>query len=79
MATSIALSSAFYGSGNTWPPTITGLLSSWAIQIPATAIAVYLLGLGPNAMWIIMILANSVYLVVLLVWFMGGKWKYRKV
>ena len=79
MATSIALSSAFYGSGNTWPPTITGLLSSWAIQIPATAIAVYLLGLGPNVMWIIMILANSIYLVVLLVWFMRGKWKYRKV
>jgi putative MATE family efflux protein len=79
IATAIAISSAFYGSGNTWPPTITGLLSSWAVQIPLTAISVYILGFGPEAMWIIMILANSLYLGILVVWFGRGKWKEREV
>lgn len=79
MATAIALSSAFYGSGNTWPPTITGLLTSWAFQIPITAVFVYVLGYTPNAMWTVMIVGHAIYLAMLLVWFKRGRWKELEV
>jgi putative MATE family efflux protein len=78
-ATAIALSSAFFGSGNTWPPTITGLLTSWGFQIPLTAVFIYVLGSTATVMWILMILANVIYLGMLVVWFRRGKWKEREV
>ena len=79
VATAIALSAAFYGSGNTWPPTITGLLTAWVIWIPASAISVYVLKLPPRAMWIIMIFQHIVYLGMLVIWFRMGRWKEREV
>jgi Na+-driven multidrug efflux pump len=79
VATAIALSSAFYGSGNTWPPTITGLLTSWVFQIPLTAAFVYVLNYTPNAMWTVMIIGHVIYLGMLLLWFRRGKWKEREV
>ncbi len=79
VAAAIGLSSAFYGSGNTWPPTITGLLTSWLFQIPLTAIFVYILNYTPRAIWIVMILGNIFYLSILLVWFKRGRWKLRKI
>jgi putative MATE family efflux protein len=79
VATAIALSSAFYGSGNTWPPTITGLLTAWVIWIPATAVSVYVLKLPPRGMWIIMVFQHIVYLTMLLIWFRRGRWKEREV
>ena len=79
VAVAIALSSAFFGSGNTWPPTITGLLTHWVIWVPASAISVYVIKLPPNALWLIMIFQHIVYLAMLLVWFRMGKWTERKV
>jgi len=79
VATAIAMSAAFYGSGNTWPPTITGLLTAWVIWIPASAISVYVLKLPPNALWFIMIFQHAVYLGILIIWFRMGKWTERKV
>lgn len=79
VSTAIALSSAFYGSGNTWPPTITGLLATWVFQIPLSAVFVYRLGLPPRAMWIVMIFQHVIYLAVLVIWFRRGRWKERKV
>jgi putative MATE family efflux protein len=78
-ATAIALSSAFFGSGNTWPPTIAGLLTSWAFQIPLTAVFVYVLESRVTALWILMILANVIYLGMLVIWFARGRWKEREV
>jgi putative MATE family efflux protein len=78
-ATAIALSSSFFGSGNTWPPTIAGLLTSWVFQIPLTALFVYVVGSTATVMWIIMILTNVIYLGMVAVWFGRGKWKEREV
>ena len=79
VSTAIALSSAFYGSGNTWPPTISGLLTSWAFQIPLTAVFVYIMGYSATPMWIVMILGHALYLALLVVWFRLGRWKAREV
>jgi putative MATE family efflux protein len=79
VSTAIALSSAFYGSGNTWPPTITGLLSTWVFQIPLTAVLVYILSKPAWAIWTVMVITQAIYLSLLVVWFRLGRWKYRKV
>jgi putative MATE family efflux protein len=79
VAVAIALSSAFFGSGNTWPPTITGLLTTWVFQIPLTAVLVYVLNKPAWAIWIVMILTHAIYLGLLIVWFRLGRWKHREV
>jgi putative MATE family efflux protein len=79
VSTAIALSSAFYGSGNTWPPTISGLLTTWVFQVPLTAILVYILHKQASAIWVVMILNHAVYMGLLVVWFRLGRWKHRKV
>jgi putative MATE family efflux protein len=79
LATAIALSSAFFGSGNTWPPTITGLLTSWVFQIPLTAVLVHVFHLPPEPMWLVFIGSHAIYLGMLLIWFRRGKWKTREV
>lgn len=78
-ASTIALSSAFYGSGNTWPPTIAGLLTSWLFQIPVTAAFVYILKLPVEAVWITSIVTAAIYLTILVVLFERGNWKKRVV
>jgi putative MATE family efflux protein len=79
VSTAIALSSAFYGSGNTWPPTITGLLSTWVFQIPLTAILVYILGTPAWAIWTVMVITHAIYMTLLVIWFRSGRWKHREV
>lgn len=79
VATAIALSSAFFGSGNTWPPTITGLLTAWVFQIPLTAVLVYILDKPAWAIWVVMILTHAIYMGLLVVWFRQGRWKHKRV
>jgi len=79
VSTAIALSSAFYGSGNTWPPTISGLLTTWVFQVPLTAVLVYILGKPASAIWVVMILNHVIYMGLLVVWFRLGRWKHREV
>jgi len=79
VAVAIALSSAFYGSGNTWPPTVSGLLTAWVFQIPLTAVLVYILGKPASAIWVVMILNHVIYMGLLVIWFRLGRWKHREV
>ncbi|MGQ9603937.1 MAG: MATE family efflux transporter [bacterium] len=79
VASAIALSSAFFGSGNTWPPTIAGLLTSWLFQIPLTAASVYVFRFPAEAVWITNIVTNAIYLIILVVVFRRGNWKKMSV
>jgi putative MATE family efflux protein len=79
VSTAIALSSAFYGSGNTWPPTVAGLLTTWIFQIPLTAVLVYILGKPAWAIWTVMVLTYAIYMSLLVTWFRLGRWKHRRV
>lgn len=79
IATSIALSAAFYGSGKTWPPTIGELVATWALQIPVVAVLIYGLGHGADSMWTTVILSKALYFCILIVWFRRGSWKEESV
>ncbi len=79
IATSIALSCAFYGSGKTWPPTIGELIATWAFMIPAAALLIYPLGRNSDSMWTVVILAKALYFCMLILWFRRGTWKEEKI
>ncbi|MGD9140160.1 MAG: MATE family efflux transporter [bacterium] len=79
IATSIALSSAFYGSGKTWPPTIGELVATWAFQIPVAALLIYTLGRGADSMWTAVILSKTLFFSILVLWYRKGTWKEEKV
>ena len=74
-ASAIALASAFYGSGHTWPPMIAALAAAWLIQIPLAGLCVHVFHLEALALWLVVILANVVLLAVMVAWFRRGTWK----
>jgi putative MATE family efflux protein len=77
-ATAIGLSSAFYGSGKTWPPMVAGLASAWAVNIPLSALCVHAFHLPVVAMWLVMIMSNCLLLAMLVGWFRSGAWRHGK-
>jgi len=78
-ATAIALSSAFYGSGHTWPAMTAALVSTWAVQIPAMVVCVFVLRLDATALWLVMIFSNILFFGIMVSWFRTGRWKHRGV
>jgi putative MATE family efflux protein len=79
IATSIALSAAFYGSGKTWPPTVGELVATWGFQIPVAALLIYALGHGADSMWMVVIMGKALYFCILMIWFRRGTWKEEQV
>jgi putative MATE family efflux protein len=75
----IVLSSAFYGSGHTWPPTIVGIAVVWLLEIPLIAAAVHLLNTNEVGVWASILFANAVSSVVIYFWFKKGTWKLKRV
>jgi len=79
IAMHIVLSSAFYGSGNTWPPTVIAAIIEWGVQIPLILGAIHVLHTSELGVWWSMFIAASVEVILTYVWFRRGKWKDRKV
>ncbi|HVP57192.1 MAG TPA: MATE family efflux transporter [bacterium] len=78
-ACAVALASAFYGSGHTWPPMIAALTAAWVVQIPLAGLCVHVFHLPTLALWLVVILANVVLLSVMVAWFRRGTWKRGRV
>jgi putative MATE family efflux protein len=77
MAAAIGLSSAFYGSGHTWPAMTAALASTWVVQIPVMAVCVHVLHLRAPALWLTMIFSNLLLFGIMVVWFRLGRWKHK--
>ena len=74
-ASAIALASAFYGSGHTWPPMIAALAAAWLVQIPLAGLCVHVFHLQAVALWTVVIAANVMLCLVMIAWFRRGTWK----
>ena len=79
IAMHIVLSSAFYGSGNTWPPTVIAAIIEWGVQIPLILLAIKVLETSELGVWWSMFIAASVEVLLTLFWFQKGHWKHRVV
>lgn len=79
IAVHITMSSAFYGSGNTWPPTVIALIIEWGVQIPLILLAIHVLDTTELGVWWSMFTAGCVEVLLTLMWFNRGHWKHRVV
>jgi len=72
------VSSAFTGSGNTWPPTVIGLVSE-GCRVGLIAALLYLFHTTEIGIWWAFVAAAGADLAVVVVWFRKGRWKRRTV
>lgn len=79
IAMHITMSAAFWGSGDTWPPTIIAGVVEWGIQIPLILLAIHVLGTTELGVWWAMFAASCVEILMTFFWFQRGHWKHRVV
>ena len=76
-AIGMIMTQALNGAGDTATPTLLNLVCFWLIQIPLAYLLATGLSLGPNGVFIAVVVAES-FLTVLGVWFFRrGSWKHR--
>ncbi|HYW68505.1 MAG TPA: MATE family efflux transporter, partial [bacterium] len=79
IAMHIVMSSAFYGSGNTWPPTVIAAVIEWGVQIPLILLAIHVLHTSETGVWWSMFIAASIEVLLTFIWFQRGHWKHTEV
>lgn len=79
IAMHIAMSAAFWGSGDTWPPTIIAGVVEWGVQIPLILVAIHVLRTTELGVWWAMFAASCIEILMTFVWFQRGHWKHRVV
>ncbi len=71
----MVLTAAFNGAGAVWTPTIINLFCFWLLELPLGWVLAFPLGMGPNGIFIAMMVAFSSLAVVSGVVFRRGRWK----
>jgi putative MATE family efflux protein len=79
IAMHITMSAAFWGSGNTWPPTVIAGIVEWGIQIPLILGAIHVLHTTEMGVWWAMFIAASIEVLLTFFWFQRGHWKHKVV
>jgi len=75
----MVVTQAFNGAGDTWTPTLINLGCFWCWEIPVAWLLARPLGLGPNGVFIAVLLGFSAMAVVGVALFRRGRWKLVKV
>ncbi|NNC85785.1 MAG: MATE family efflux transporter [Bacteroidia bacterium] len=70
---------AFNGAGDTRTPTILNIIFFWLMQIPISYFLALYFGLGPEGVYLGIIISESILALVALYLFKLGKWKTTKV
>ncbi|AKI97998.1 MATE family efflux transporter [Kosmotoga pacifica] len=76
---SFGLSSGFSGAGYNFPFLIGSIVSNWVVQIPFLFLAINVLHLGINWVWVSFVTAQVSQALVMLVFYLQGKWVNREV
>lgn len=71
----MVISQAFNGAGDTMTPTVINLFAFWLIQIPLAYSLARTLELGPNGVFIAMVISQSVLALTAIIVFRKGRWK----
>ncbi|MDD5288644.1 MAG: MATE family efflux transporter [Dehalococcoidales bacterium] len=75
----IVLQNCISGAGDTLPPMLLSILASWGIQIPLAYFLPRVPGLGVYGVRWAMVIALFVGAIAFAVYFLGGRWKRKKV
>ncbi|MBD3348795.1 MAG: MATE family efflux transporter [Candidatus Eisenbacteria bacterium] len=79
IAMHITMSSAFWGSGNTWPPTVITAVIEWGVQIPLILLVIHVIKTSEAGVWWAMFAASCVEVLLTFLWFRRGHWKHKEV
>ena len=71
----MVITAAFNGAGDTATPTALNLVCFWLCQIPLAWALAFHSGLGPNGVYVAVVISDSLLAVLGVVLFRRGKWK----
>jgi putative MATE family efflux protein len=75
----MVITAAFNGAGDTATPTGLNLLCFWLCQIPLAWALAFHTGLGPNGVYVAVVVSDSLLAALGILLFRRGKWKQVKV
>jgi putative MATE family efflux protein len=75
----MVITAAFNGAGDTATPTLLNLVCFWLCQIPLAWTLAFHTGLGPNGVYVAVVVSDSLLAVLGILLFRRGKWKQVKV
>jgi Na+-driven multidrug efflux pump len=75
----MVITAAFNGAGDTATPTVLNLICFWLCQIPLAWALAFHTGLGPNSVYIAVVVSDSLLAVLGVLLFRRGTWKQVKV
>jgi putative MATE family efflux protein len=75
----MVITAAFNGAGDTATPTVLNLICFWLCQIPLAWALAFHTGLGPNGVYVAVVLSDSLLAALGILLFRRGKWKQVKV
>ena len=75
----MVITAAFNGAGDTATPTVLNLICFWLCQIPLAWALAFHSGLGPNGVYVAVVVSDSLLAVLGIALFRRGKWKQVKV
>jgi putative MATE family efflux protein len=71
----MVITAAFNGAGDTATPTILNLICFWVCQIPLAWALAFHTGLGPNGVYVAVVVSDSLLAALGILLFRRGKWK----
>ena len=77
-AIGMIITQALNGAGDTVTPTIINLICFWMLQIPLSYWLASTAELGPNGVFLAMVISESLLTVLSVIVFRRGNWKYRQ-
>jgi len=71
----MVITAAFNGAGDTATPTVLNLICFWLCQIPLAWALAFHTGLGPNGVYVAVVISDSLLAALGILLFRRGKWK----
>jgi putative MATE family efflux protein len=71
----MVLTGAFQGSGHTVPVMVLNMARLWMVRVPGALLFAKAIGMGPNGIWLAMLVSNAVTAAAAAAWFSRGTWK----
>jgi Na+-driven multidrug efflux pump len=78
-AINFCLDYAQAGAGDTLSPMVINVVALWLVQLPLAYVLSRVLGLGPDGIWLGMVGGWAVQLVLMVLRYRQGRWKYTRV
>jgi putative MATE family efflux protein len=75
----MVITAAFNGAGDTATPTALNLICFWLCQIPLAWALAFHTGLGPNGVYVAVVVSDSLLALLGVILFRRGKWKQVRV